>query len=157
MKRFLALLLALVTALALAACGRTADPAEAPETETEAEPEYISQTENELCRVAVAAPVEGETEYDVSIQLENRTDAPMNFIVDARGYNGWYLLNEPFGAFETVEPGQTTESGFPIDKLRLADYGVERLYRDVRIFRIYEGTSQIQQVIIARETLKRGG
>ncbi|WP_296598354.1 hypothetical protein, partial [Phenylobacterium sp.] len=24
-------------------------------------------------------------------------------------------------------------------------------------FRIYEGTSQIQQVIIARETLKRGG
>ncbi|MDB5427693.1 MAG: acyl-CoA dehydrogenase domain protein, partial [Phenylobacterium sp.] len=31
------------------------------------------------------------------------------------------------------------------------------LYRDVRIFRIYEGTSQIQQVVIARETLKRGG
>jgi len=27
----------------------------------------------------------------------------------------------------------------------------------VRIFRIYEGTSQIQQVVIARETLKRGG
>jgi acyl-CoA dehydrogenase len=27
----------------------------------------------------------------------------------------------------------------------------------VRIFRIYEGTSQIQQVIIARETMKRGG
>ncbi len=39
----------------------------------------------------------------------------------------------------------------------IADYGVERFYRDVRIFRIYEGTSQIQQVIIARETLKRGG
>ena len=39
----------------------------------------------------------------------------------------------------------------------VADYGIERLYRDVRIFRIYEGTSQIQQVIIARETLKRGG
>ena len=39
----------------------------------------------------------------------------------------------------------------------VADYGIERFYRDVRIFRIYEGTSQIQQVIIARETLKRGG
>ena len=39
----------------------------------------------------------------------------------------------------------------------IADYGIERFYRDVRIFRIYEGTSQIQQVIIARETLKRGG
>jgi len=30
----------------------------------------------------------------------------------------------------------------------------ERLYRDVRLFRIYEGTSQIQQLVIARELLK---
>lgn len=39
----------------------------------------------------------------------------------------------------------------------IADYGIERLYRDVRLFRIYEGTSQIQQLIIAREMMKRGG
>jgi len=39
----------------------------------------------------------------------------------------------------------------------IADYGIERLYRDVRLFRIYEGTSQIQQLVIARETIKRGG
>jgi acyl-CoA dehydrogenase len=39
----------------------------------------------------------------------------------------------------------------------IADYGIERLYRDVRLFRIYEGTSQIQQLIVARETLRRGG
>ena len=39
----------------------------------------------------------------------------------------------------------------------IADYGIERLYRDVRLFRIYEGTSQIQQLIIARETMTRGG
>jgi len=39
----------------------------------------------------------------------------------------------------------------------VADHGIERFYRDVRIFRIYEGTSQIQQVVIARETMKRGG
>jgi acyl-CoA dehydrogenase len=32
---------------------------------------------------------------------------------------------------------------------------VERLYRDVRLFRIYEGTSQIQQLVIAREMLKQ--
>lgn len=37
------------------------------------------------------------------------------------------------------------------------DYGIERFYRDVRLFRIYEGTSQIQQLIIARETIKNGG
>jgi len=35
-----------------------------------------------------------------------------------------------------------------------ADHGIERFYRDVRLFRIYEGTSQIQQMIVARETLK---
>jgi acyl-CoA dehydrogenase len=31
---------------------------------------------------------------------------------------------------------------------------VERLYRDVRLFRIYEGTSQIQQLVIGREMLR---
>lgn len=39
----------------------------------------------------------------------------------------------------------------------VADHGIERLFRDVRIFRIYEGSSQIQQIVIARETMKRGG
>ena len=39
----------------------------------------------------------------------------------------------------------------------IADYGIERFYRDVRLFRIYEGTSQIQQLVIARETIRRGG
>ena len=35
------------------------------------------------------------------------------------------------------------------------DYGIERFYRDVRLFRIYEGTSQIQQIVIARHMLKQ--
>ncbi len=39
----------------------------------------------------------------------------------------------------------------------VAHHPVERFYRDVRAFRIYEGTSQIQQIIVARETVKRGG
>ena len=39
----------------------------------------------------------------------------------------------------------------------ISEYGVERLYRDVRLFRIYEGSSEIQKLVIARETLKRGG
>ncbi len=34
---------------------------------------------------------------------------------------------------------------------------VERFYRDVRVLRIYEGTSQIQQIIIARGLLRRAG
>ncbi len=36
----------------------------------------------------------------------------------------------------------------------ISEYAVERFYRDVRLFRIYEGTSQIQQLVIARETIK---
>jgi acyl-CoA dehydrogenase len=36
----------------------------------------------------------------------------------------------------------------------IQDYAVERFYRDVRLFRLYEGTSQIQQLIIARRLLK---
>ena len=35
----------------------------------------------------------------------------------------------------------------------MRDSAVERFYRDARLFRIYEGTSQIQQVIIARQVL----
>ena len=31
---------------------------------------------------------------------------------------------------------------------------VERLYRDARLFRIYEGTSQIQQLVIAKQVLR---
>jgi acyl-CoA dehydrogenase len=37
----------------------------------------------------------------------------------------------------------------------MSEYGIERFYRDVRLFRIYEGTTQIQQIVIARE-MQRG-
>ncbi|OLL32668.1 acyl-CoA dehydrogenase [Burkholderia sp. SRS-W-2-2016] len=36
----------------------------------------------------------------------------------------------------------------------MSEYGIERFYRDVRIFRIYEGTSQIQQILIARNMMR---
>jgi acyl-CoA dehydrogenase len=36
----------------------------------------------------------------------------------------------------------------------MAEYKVERFYRDVRLLRIYEGTSQIQQTIIAKGMLR---
>jgi alkylation response protein AidB-like acyl-CoA dehydrogenase len=37
----------------------------------------------------------------------------------------------------------------------LADYPVERIYRDVRVCQIYEGTSEIQKINISRELAKR--
>jgi acyl-CoA dehydrogenase len=36
----------------------------------------------------------------------------------------------------------------------IAEYAVERFYRDVRLFRLYEGTSQIQQLIIAKNMIR---
>jgi acyl-CoA dehydrogenase len=36
----------------------------------------------------------------------------------------------------------------------MQDYAVERFYRDVRLFRIYEGTSQIQQLVVARGMIR---
>ena len=36
----------------------------------------------------------------------------------------------------------------------MAEYGIERFYRDVRLLRLYEGTTQIQQIIIARNMIK---
>ncbi|MBI2749557.1 MAG: acyl-CoA dehydrogenase family protein [Burkholderiales bacterium] len=35
------------------------------------------------------------------------------------------------------------------------EYPVERFYRDVRLLRLYEGTTQVQQLIIGRELLRR--
>ena len=37
----------------------------------------------------------------------------------------------------------------------ISEYSIERFYRDVRLFRLYEGTTQIQQIIIAREMIKQ--
>ena len=39
----------------------------------------------------------------------------------------------------------------------IADNSIERFYRDVRLFRLYEGTSQIHQINIARRTYARAG
>ena len=38
----------------------------------------------------------------------------------------------------------------------IAEYAAEQLYRDARLFRIYEGTTQIQQLVIARDELRKG-
>ena len=36
----------------------------------------------------------------------------------------------------------------------MAESAIERFYRDVRLFRLYEGTSQIQQLVIARNLIR---
>lgn len=36
----------------------------------------------------------------------------------------------------------------------ISEYSAERFYRDVRLFRLYEGTSQIQMLVIARQMIR---
>jgi alkylation response protein AidB-like acyl-CoA dehydrogenase len=38
----------------------------------------------------------------------------------------------------------------------MRDYPIERFYRDARINRIFEGTNEIQHLVVARDLLKRG-
>ena len=39
----------------------------------------------------------------------------------------------------------------------VSEYPVERFYRDVRVTRLYEGTSEIQRLVIARSILSEVG
>ncbi len=38
-----------------------------------------------------------------------------------------------------------------------SEFVIEKLYRDARVTRIYEGSSEIQRLVIARDVLRRGG
>ena len=38
----------------------------------------------------------------------------------------------------------------------IRDYPVERMFRDAKLTRIFEGSNQIQQMIIGREIIKNG-
>lgn len=39
----------------------------------------------------------------------------------------------------------------------MKDYPIERIYRDARIIRVYEGTSEVQKIVIAKEVMKEIG
>ena len=52
------------------------------------------------------------------------------------------LVGIPTMALGTAFPGMIRE------------YLIEKLYRDARVTTIYEGTSEVQQIVIAREMLR---
>jgi butyryl-CoA dehydrogenase len=55
-------------------------------------------------------------------------------------------------ASKVASMGVQVHGGYGYSK----DYPIERYFRDARVTEIYEGTNEIQQIVIARELLKRG-
>ncbi len=53
-------------------------------------------------------------------------------------------------AVEATRVGVQIHGGYGYTKA----YPIERFYRDAKVCEIYEGTSEIQRVVIARELLK---
>jgi alkylation response protein AidB-like acyl-CoA dehydrogenase len=53
-------------------------------------------------------------------------------------------------AFEIASKSLQLHGGYGYMK----EYPIERIFRDARATTIYEGTSQIQQMVIAKELLK---
>ena len=85
----------------------------------------------------------------LTLETARKRDAGENVTLEAAAAK--YFASEMVGRVDDKAVQIFGGAGY------VADHGIERLYRDVRIFRIYEGTSQIQQIVIARETMKRGG
>lgn len=59
--------------------------------------------------------------------------------------------------FSTETAGRVADRGVQVHGGAgyISEYKVERFYRDVRLLRLYEGTTQIQQLIIGRELMRR--
>ena len=83
------------------------------------------------------------------LEAARKRDAGENVTMEAAGAK--YFASEMVGRVADRAVQIFGGAGY------VADYGIERFYRDVRIFRIYEGTSQIQQLVIARNLLKSLG
>jgi acyl-CoA dehydrogenase len=92
-----------------------------------------------------------QTEYlaarALALETAKKRDAGQNVSMEAAATK--YFCSEMVGRVADKAVQIFGGAGY------VADHGIERFYRDVRIFRIYEGTSQIQQVVIAREMAKR--
>src|SRR5690606_25546540 len=59
--------------------------------------------------------------------------------------------------FSTEMVGRVADRGVQVHggSGYINEYKVERFYRDVRLLRLYEGTTQIQQLVIGKQLLKQ--
>src|SRR5580704_9896155 len=66
------------------------------------------------------------------------------------------LIEHQAIAFQLAEMSTRIEAArqLYLHAARLNDYPVEKYYRDMRVFQIYDGPSEIQKMLIARELIK---
>ena len=107
--------------------------------------------------VAFDLPTLMATEIDAARLLTRRAAAAKDA---AKGGKGRYSMEAAIGKLFAAEMAQrvTTKAlqihgGYGYTK----EYPVERNFRDARITEIYEGTSEIHRLIIAREIFKDAG
>ena len=90
------------------------------------------------------------TKLEAAKNLVYKTAYLMDTHQDARWQHPWRNIMRLRSATRLQER-QCRSRGYGFIK----DYKVERMYRDCRVFTIYEGTSQVQQMVIAGKLLKK--
>ncbi|WP_018525130.1 acyl-CoA dehydrogenase family protein [Alkalispirochaeta alkalica] len=95
-----------------------------------------------LADMATKLAAARELVYNAAVLKDQNRDASM--AASMAKYYASEVCNEIAGKALQIHGGY----GF------IKDYRVERLYRDCRVFTIYEGTSQIQQLVISNQLLK---
>ena len=98
----------------------------------EFEPKYINITSHR-----------SELVYKAAYMMDTKQDATLN--ASMAKYYASEVCNEIAQKAVQIHGGY----GF------IKDYKIERMFRDCRVFTIYEGTSQVQQIVIGGKLLKK--
>jgi acyl-CoA dehydrogenase len=110
-----------------------------------------SLIENQMIQVMLAdSAVEIATNRAFTYQVASETDAGMpRKLVHAKA--SMVKLSASEAAGRVIDRAVQIFGG----RGYMREYAVERLYRDIRVDRIWEGTSEIQRLVIANEISKR--
>jgi acyl-CoA dehydrogenase len=138
---------------------------------------HLSALSSGMCDRLVRESVQYAVDRKQFGQAIGQFQLVQGMIADSRtdAYAAWLMTQDVarrFDAGEKVSPDVASTKYFASEALGrvadravqihggagyMAEYKVERFYRDVRLMRIYEGTSQVQQTIIAKALLREAG